>query len=273
MNEENRQALRAARPSGQDEQDPAVAQARLAASQEPGAPESWEKERLADLAFARALQSAEPPPELERRLLESIRALPTSAVPPEGMEKELLRAVRAATPPITAVARPTRRRRWIVTAAASAAALAMSGWIWQRRRPRRLPLAGLVEELAQISTDGVTLSLMTMDRAEIRTWMQDRGAPRADPLPPALDALGRKGCHVYQIAGHPVSLECFMVEGGGIIHLFCTEKRRLLDPPPAEADPNIETAHGHTVAVWTRGQKTVLLLSHEPEETVRALVT
>ncbi len=270
MNEELRQLLRSARPSGQDEQDPAVASARADAAEDAVLTAALAEERLADAAFARALQSTTTPPDLESRLRAALRAAQLPANPPADMEQRLLSAVRSAAP---ATSRPAAfsRRRWMLWSSAAAAALAAGGVFWWRRS-RPLSLESLTEELAEICHDGITLSLVSRDKSATAAWMKDNGAPQAASLPGALDALGRKGCQLYMVAGHPVSLECFRLAGGALLHLFCTGVEELSDPPAAGVPPRVFTAHGHTAATWTHGPRTLILLSHEPPETIQSLL-
>jgi hypothetical protein len=266
MNEEFRQRLRAARPSGQDERDPDVSEARAAAADDPAAVAALEQERVADVHFARALQSAPVPPDLEARVRAAVRAVQLA----EASPGEPARPVVPVTFPATRSESPTRRR-WLAWAGAAAAATA-AGLAWWRRGPARLSLDRLATELATISTRGVTLSLMTMDKDAIVTWMRDQSAPRADSLPPKLDALGRKGCHVYTVAGHPVSLECFMWPDGEVMHLFSTESDRLVDPPLAGAPARAVSAPGHAALSWAEGRWTLMLLGHKPLEQIQSLL-
>ncbi|MFN0125309.1 MAG: hypothetical protein ACKV19_01325 [Verrucomicrobiales bacterium] len=266
MNEEFRQRLRAARPSGQDERDPDVSEAREAAADDPAEVAALEQERVADVHFARALQSAPIPPDLEARVRAAVRAVQKAETSPSEPDQS---ALPARFPAAQSVG-PTRRR-WLAWAGAAAAVTA-AGLAWWRRWPARLTLDRLATELAAISTRGVTLSLMTMDRAAIATWMRDQSAPRADTLPSKLDALGRKGCHLYTVAGHPVSLECFMWPDGEVLHLFSTESDRLVDPPLAGAPAREVIAPDHAALTWAEGRWTLMLLGHRPIEEIQALL-
>lgn len=223
----------------------------------------------ADEPMARALGSAEVPPELPARLVAAMRAARMEAEPPAELEQRVLAAVRSAVPVQKAA---ISRRRWIVGLSAAAAAVAAGGsWWWSRQR-RPLSMDGLVEELADISSSGVWLALRTPDKGAIAAWMHRKSAPRAADYPPALDSLGRKGCKLYYIAGHPVSLECFVLPDGALIHLFCTGKEELTDAPPAGTAPKVFAAHGHTVATWTNGAHTVVILSRESPATIKPLL-
>jgi hypothetical protein len=223
-----------------------------------------------DEPIAMALRSAEMPPELPARLLAAMRAARTEAEPPAELEQRVLAAVRSAA---QSNRRTVTRRGWMLGfSAAAAAAVAVGGaWGWARLR-RPLSLDGLVEELAAISSGGVRLALRTPEKTAIAAWMKEHSAPRAGAFPPALDALGRKGCQQYYVAGHPVSLECFELPDGSLIHLFCTGREELTDAPSPGVAPRVFAAHGHTAAAWTHGAHTIVILSHESPATIQPLL-
>ena len=105
MNDESMELLRAARPSGQDDADPAMAAARSALAGDAALTAELAAERLSDAAFAHALQSAEIPENLPHRLIAAMRAGRTVAEPPAGTE------VRTAVPPVAEPRHVSRARR------------------------------------------------------------------------------------------------------------------------------------------------------------------
>lgn len=270
MNQDQYQLLRAARPSGADEREPAVVAARAAAAAQPGMTEQLAKERAMDLAMGTALRKAEPPPGFEAAMLTAMRAARGGADPPVALEETVLTAVRIPPVPDKSNIVPLRRRAWLGWGAAAAAALAAGAFQWWRTAA--FSMHRLSRELATISAQGVRLSLMSMDPAAINGWMSYYQAPRPGPLPDKLAALPRKGCHLYEIDGHPVSLECFLLPGMKELHLFCTPAAALLDPPPEGVPPGLRTVHGRTLATWTRGGQVALLFSQEPAAVLTELL-
>jgi hypothetical protein len=260
-----RDLLRAARPSGQDDADPDVQAARAAS--DAATQTALDAERAGDAEIARALRSVEPPAELEARLLTAMRAARAQVDPPPQLEAQVIAAVRTARSDEPA---PIARRQWLGWAAAAAVVAAASGVLWWRER--RLPMTRLTARLLAIVREGVTLSLMSMDRSAVAAWLRDAHAPRSAQLPPRLEALGRKGCHLYDIEGRPVSLECFVLPSMGVLHGFTTHTALLRGAPADGAAPTVVAGTGLTVATWSRGGHTIVLVGEETPETVRALL-
>ena len=244
-----RSLLRAARPSGQDDDDAQIRAAREAA--DPALLAEIGEERAFDAAVACELRSN---------------------APPAGFEEQLIAAMRAARekPPVTVVppARVTRRT-WIGWAAAASVAGGTGAWWWTVNWSTRFD--DLVDQLARISKEGVTLSLMSMDRLEVGIWLRKAGAPRTASLPDSLHVLPRKGCHLYDLEGRQVSLECFLLPGMRQLHLFTTATRGLRGAPEDQGS-RIAAVNGLTAGSWTRDGKTMILLSEESPETISGLL-
>lgn len=271
MNQDQHHLLRAARLSGRDEHDPAVLAARAAAALQPDLVAQLEQEHQRDLAMRAALHEAVPPAGLEAALLTAMRAARGHVDPPASLQQSVLTAMQQ--PPVSDQISAPRfsRRHWMGCSAAAAAALAAgSVWWW---RSVAFSMHRLSRELATISAYGVQLSLMSMDPAAINGWLGYYKAPRSGLLPDKLQALPRKGCHLYQIDGHPVSLECFLLPGMRELHLFCTPAAGLLDPPPEGGNPDIHAVDGRTLATWTRSGQTILLFSEESPGTMQSLLS
>ena len=271
MTEEQLQLLRAARLSGRDENDPEVVAARAAAAADAEVLAWLEEERRTDLAMQQGLRDVDPPPELESALLTAMRAARGHAEPPADLRETVLHAVRLPVAPPTVVRGDFTRRKWLGWSLAAAASIVASGaWWW--RENHAFSMRRLSEQLAAITKKGVTLSLMSMDKDAVVNWLREHQAPRADALPGKLDALGRKGCHLYEIEGHAVGLECLLLPGMKELHLFCTPARGLTDPPADGLAAEVRPFADRTLATWTRGAQTMLLFCTEPPEEIRALL-
>ena len=267
MTPEQYQLLRAARPSGKDERDPLVIAARSAAEGRLDVLQQLAEDKKLDTALCAALSGVMPPPGLESSLITAIRAARGTAEPPASLKDNIVTAIRfPASPTPTS---PTRRQ-WLGWASAAAAAIAAGSTYWWRSIAFSMP--HLVKELSEISEKGVQLSLMSMDPAAIDGWMSFYQAPRPSVFPPKLAALPRKGCHLYTINDHPVSLECFLLPGMKEIHLFCTPAADLRGSPEEGAAPVVEKHAEHTLASWTNAGQTVLLFSNEPVEVISGLL-
>jgi hypothetical protein len=236
-----RRIARAARASGKDDDDPVVREALDALEHFPEIMASLEAERRQDLEIIGEYRDADPPAGLESRLIAALREARKGAAAPD---EKIVRATFS-------------RRAWIGSAAA---ALAVStGAVWWRSR--LLPLDRLVERLVEKSRGGVTLSLMSMETDKVVNWLRENNAPRAQSLPVALDALGRKGCHIYEIEGRRVSLECFLLPGMRELHLFTTPSSGLSGEPAIRDGIVFRSEGKQTAALWSQGEQTMVLIS------------
>lgn len=248
MTPEPENLLNSARASGKDDHDPEIA---AILRDHPELRPALDAQRGRDLKIAAAFRDIEPPADLEDRLLQTLRETRARIVTPESVEIPEVKSY--------------SRRRWLAFAAS--AAFASGGFLWWRHL-RLTPLDSLVGKLAEISRKGVTLSLMSMDPAQVRNWLLTNHAPRADHLPDALESLPRKGCHLYLIDGHPISLECFLLPGMRELHLFTMAAQGISNLPGDGEPVRYASVGGLTSATWTRGDKTQVLVAAESPETL-----
>jgi hypothetical protein len=282
MTEEQLQLLRATRPSGQDEHEEDVVAARAAVAQEPALEELLQTERELDLAMLDSLRGVEPPAGFETALLTAMRAARGAAEPPSNLRESVLAAVQLPASPSaikpkskSQTTRITRaeftRRAWIIgSAAAGFAMLGKVAFNW--REKHAFSMRRLTAKLAFITKNGITLSLMSMDPQAVARWLNSHNAPRLNSMPEKLNALGRKGCHIYNIEAHDVSLECFLLPDMRQLHLFSTLASELTDAPSEDSPVSIRLVHDRTLATWTKEGVTVFLFSEEPAEEIRNLL-
>jgi hypothetical protein len=267
MNEEQLQLLRSLRPQGQDEHEAGVAEARAAAGGA-GLTVHLDDERQTDLAMRSALGQIEPPDHLENALRIAMRAARGIAEPPADLRESVLSAVRIPREPV--VVDRQSRRHFLGWGAGIAASIAIGGkWWWETRA---FTLGKLTRELTAITRKGISLSLMSMDKVAVGDWLTANKAPRLKVLPGKLDALPRKGCHLYDIKGHAVSLECFLLPDMKQLHLYSTPSSGLVNPPASGAAPEFRNDGDLTLAIWAAEHNTLLLVSHESPELVRSLI-
>jgi hypothetical protein len=244
MNAQDYLLLQCARPRCQDDDLPEIAAALLRAQAAPEHAAWLRSTRAQDALWGTALRSIQPPSRLAD-------ALPT--------KKPVLLS---------------RRGLLGWAAAAGVAVTAASAWLW-RARSNGLQLADLMDAVADISAKGVTLSLMSMNKLAVAQWLDSRSLPRAQTLPGKLDEITRKGCHLYQIEGEAVSLECFVLpEGMRELHLFSVVSSALAEPPAPEAPPTIAPhTTGQTTATWSRDGLTHILCSRESAEATARILS
>ncbi len=270
MTEEQFHLLRSLRPLGQDDQESGVPAARAAADHA-GLSARLGDERQTDIAMRGALSLIEPPTGLEDALRTAMRAARGIGEPPAELRELVLSAVQLPKSPEPVAHVRVSRRRWLGWGAGIAASLVIGGKWWMQNN-RAFTIGKLARELVAITREGISLSLMSMDKAAVRDWLKSNNAPRLDVLPEKLDALGRKGCHLYDVAGRPVSLECFLLPYMKQLHLYCTPSSGLADPPSAGAVAEITRDGDLTVAIWASGERTLLLVSYESPDLIRELI-
>jgi hypothetical protein len=292
MNDDIRQILSAARPSGQDEADPTIMAARQQAAADPVLLAALADEHTLDLQMARALRAVEPPAGLAAAVLTAVRVEPSATLTPEAhatqsslvsqpttLKKNSIQTTpsinqSAAAPAAKAEIIPfskikANRRQWLSWAAVLIAS-ATGATVWHRQR---FTLARLTDRLLDIAHQGVSISLMSMDKNAIASWMTENRAPKATSLPLALDTLPRKGCHLYDIDGRPVSLECFVMPDMQVLHLFSILTAKLADAPSALEKPHITEARDHRIAHWRHGLYTMVLISQQSSEALKSLLS
>ncbi len=267
MTEEQLQLLRSLRPHGQDEHEVGVAEARAAADHA-GLSDHLDDELQTDLAMRSALGKIEPPDGLEDALKNAMRAARNTCEPPAELRESVISAIRHTRSP-QPIARHSRRS-WLGLGAGIAASIAIGGkWWWDFRA---FTLDRFTREFTAVTRYGISLALMSMDKVAVEEWLIANHAPRLKALPKKLDALPRKGCHLYDIDGNPVSLECFLLPEMQQLHLYSTPSAGLMNPPPAGAPVKIVRDGDLTLATWAQEEQTLLLISHESPELILDLV-
>lgn len=269
MTEEQLQLLRSLRPLGQDDHEAGVPEAR-AAAESAGLSIHLDDERQTDIALRAALSQIEPPAGLEDAMRTAMRAARGIGEPPAELRESLLSAVRLPKTFETVSDARMTRRRWLGWGAGIAASLAVGGkWWWDTQA---FTVRKLTRELTAITRKGISLSFMSMDKVAVGDWLKSNNAPRLNRLPENLNALGRKGCNLYVIAGRSVSLECFLLPDMRQLHLYTTPSSGLVDPPTDGALAEFASDGDLTLFFWATGGQTMLLVSHESEDLVRQLI-
>ncbi len=218
-----------------------------------------------------ALHQIEPPVGLEEATRMAMRAARGHGEPPVELRQSVLSAVRLPKPPEPIFAWQVSRRRWLGWGIGMAASVAVGGkWWWDTQA---FTVGKLTRELTAITRRGISLSLMSMDKAAVMDWLEINNAPRIRELPEKLDALTRKGCHLYQISGRPVSLECFLLPDMRQLHLYTTPSSGIVNPPTPRAAPEFTRDGDLTLATWATAEQTLLLVSHESPELLRPLIS
>ena len=242
-NQEARLILSAYRPGGQDSANPRFQEALEQAKHDPELSAWFAREGRIDAALAgKVRERSQPPPQFKAAILAATR-----------------------------MARPApwfQRPAWITAAAAVLAGALILLALF-------LPKSGGAEfavfqrEMSELlGSKQFRLDHRTPSAGEAQRWLADR---RVDFVMPAkLEAQPTLGCRVIEWQGRKVSLVCFKLEGGEVVHLFTLDRDALRDAPPAE--PQFSVAGKYTTAGWTGGDKVYLLVSSRGETALKKIL-
>ncbi len=241
MNDEARLLFSAYRPNGQDTSDPTFAPALEAAKNDPSLAQWLAEQQEFDRAVAERLRAVVVPADLKAKIL--------------------------------AGAKVSRRRSWWAAprvwalAAMLALFFGVAGlWLGRADGLADWQKHGLAV-LSGVIAGRETFDLPQPDPAQLTAWLHAHGVP-----PPA--ALGGKaplGCKTIAWDGHKMSLVCFNLGGGELVHLFTTDRAGLAGVPP-DGPPRIVREGSWTVAMWNVGDKTLMLATEQGEAPLRRVL-
>ena len=124
--------------------------------------------------------------------------------------------------------------------------------------------------LPLLNEDAPALGMASPDHDKIVAWLKERNAPTGG-LPVKMSTLPTVGCQKFVVHGHNVSLICFVVEGGKLVHLFVVDKQALSDPPGNNA-PEFNQVQGWSTASWSDGRMSYLLATQAGSDTLKQLL-
>jgi hypothetical protein len=204
-NEAAKFVLNAYRPNGADAQDPAFRDALEQAARDPELGAWFKEQRDFDAMIAEKLSGIEPPATLRSAIL-------------AGIEN-----------------RPPARRFPIKPLLALAAVIALSAIILVPMYTRYYSRSDWVDRyqkanLAMLAASPVPqLDLLTASFARTQRYLEEMQAPCIYSLPGSLLALPTAGCKTLRWNGHMLSLTCFRLPSGELLHLFVIAEKAL-DP-------------------------------------------
>jgi len=190
--------LSAYRSNGADAQDPVFKEALDQARHDPVLASWFREQREFDEIISAKLRSIQPPAGLQKAILAGLR---TTASPQ--------------SPPI----------RWMAIAAALALGLLV---LWQMQ----LSGPGKQDRLMAFYSYALAdfkplphLELVNTNFQLTQEFIKAKGAPTAPTVPAALAGLSTAGCKTFVWEGQPVSLTCFNLPGGQLLHLFVIDRK------------------------------------------------
>ena len=254
MNSEVQLYLSARRPGGQDDEDPAIADA-LAKARADSALSAWaENQQRVDAALAFRLGSVELPPGLRERIIAG------GKVSRRTWQRSLNRTAFGIL------------RYWEVTAIA---AILMVCAVFSLVHFLGRDGAGnwqltAAAEVGRIESATRPLDHEVGDIAEIRRWLAEHRAPAPGNLPATLQGFAPHGCAIVQTGGNAISIVCFDLGGGKEVHLATISRAHLRSSPP-EGSPRFEKIDGYTTAAWSDGSLAMMLVGKVDESDLRKL--
>ncbi|PTY01201.1 hypothetical protein DB346_13795 [Verrucomicrobia bacterium LW23] len=132
-----------------------------------------------------------------------------------------------------------------------------------------LPFATITEEVPRLTeSHRHALPAPAKSIAEVRAYLKSQGAPSEFDVPQGLVKFWKLNCEVALINGMPVSVLCFKLDGGRIVHLYVMDRTRLKDSPPLGV-PDLKQMGRYGLASWSDKKKSYILA--EPIEAVELI--
>jgi hypothetical protein len=200
-NESAKFLLSAYRHSGADAQDPIFREALEQATRDPDLASWFANQRSFDALIVEKLNSIQPPATLRSAILAGIH---------NGTLKH---------------------RSPVGALLAMAAVLVLSGMLltvmYLRGDSDHHSLSQYQNAAFAVLSEGAApnLDLVTSNLSRSQEYLLERAAPRAPELPAALHELHTAGCKAINWNGKMVSLTCFFLPSGELLHLFVVDAR------------------------------------------------
>jgi hypothetical protein len=234
-NERAKLLLSAYRHNGADAQDPFFHEALEQATRDPELASWFSKQRGFDALIVEKLNSIQPPPSLQSAILDSIRSGPSRIRLPFG------------------------------SILAMAAILVLSGILLSLMFRQGTDSRSLAQyqnaALAVLSGGAPRLDLMTSDFSRTQEYLLERAAPRAPAVPASLQELQTAGCRAIDWNGKMVSLTCFRLPSGELLHLFVIDAKSLNEPA---LRPGIQEINGWHVECRRQNGMLLMFVSKAP---------
>ena len=121
-----------------------------------------------------------------------------------------------------------------------------------------------------LGNDAPYLAMTSADHGALMAWLKQQGSPTGE-MPGKMDALPGIGCQKIVVNGHNVSLVCFQMADGKIVHLFMVA-RDAMQEPPLRAAPDIKMVNGWATASWSDEHMSYMLATQDSMEALRQLL-
>ena len=243
---EAKQVLQALRPSDLDTTQPLFAEALALVETDPELRVWWAAQQDFDRKVAAKLDQIPVPPDLRANIL--------------GLNKVEPFTLRPFFP------------FWLAAAAAVAILCAISTSFHMEYLAAQHISTDTFHEttLAFLGNDAPDLAMTSPDHAKIMAWLKEQGSPTG-AMPDKMTVLPSVGCQKIVIGGHNVSLVCFQMADGKIVHLFMVA-RDAMQEPPLRAAPDLKMINGWATASWSDAHMSYMLATQDSLDSLRGLL-
>lgn len=161
---------------------------------------------------------------------------------------------------------------WLAAAAAVAILCAMGTVYHASWESGRHVSTGQYSQAALgfLGNDSPSLAMTSSDHDKIVAWLKEQNAPTGE-LPSKMTDLPSVGCQKFVVNGHNVSLICFNLADGKLVHLFMVDQDALSDPPSRSA-PDFTQIGPWSMASWSDGRMSYMLATQAGADALRQLL-
>jgi anti-sigma factor RsiW len=233
--QEAKRVLQARRPNDLDAGRPAFAEALALAEADPELSAWWEAQQAFDRKVAAKLGEVPLPDDLRETILAGRKIEPFAPQP--------------------------LRSFWLAVAAVVAILCAVGTSFHSEWEDARHVSTDTYDQAVFefLGNDTPALGMTSPDHDKIVAWLKQQQAPTGD-LPAKMATLPSVGCQRFVVQGHLVSLICFTLAEGKLVHLFVINQDALLDPPTRSA-PEFREIDGWSTASWSDGRMSYMLVT------------
>lgn len=242
--QEAKMVLQALRPNDLDTTQPAFAEALALVETDPELKAWWEAQQAFDRAVVAKLKQVPIPDDLRASILAGRKIEQFKRLPQFSF--------------------------WLAAAAALAifCALGTSQYIKDYGPLPRNEYTAAV--LPFLNRDAPLLAMTSADRDNVVAWLKEHNSPTGT-LPVKMADVPTIGCQKFSVHGHSVSLICFALANGAIVHLFVVDKQALTDPP-AVGTPEMDHVEGWCTASWSDAHMSYILATQADPSVFKQLL-
>ena len=169
--------------------------------------------------------------------------------------------------------RPQSSRRHYLPIILAAAAVLIFGcfFVYQQFVPGESKLDLFEADIMAMlgNSPAPKLDLQTNSLAQVDKYLSAHGAPQNRALPTRLETMPTAGCRAFTWNGAPVSLTCFQLHDGRLLHLVVLDKSKAA---PMEWPQGWQTHDGWNLMFQERNGLLILWATQAPADMLKDLV-